>query len=192
MSLLQKVLDTVASLSEEVLRGVDTEFKNVYLPENKLLLLPGEVNDNLYFVEAGVLRAFYYHGTEELTSWMVAEGAFAYSVQSFLRQIPSLEGIQTWEPCRLRVLSREGLHQLLTQYPELNAVMRQLTEQYLLRYDTRVHSLRGMTPLERWERFQVQYPELCGRVALKYIASYIDITPSTLSRVRTGRMKNKC
>lgn len=186
---MKELINGTEELSESVRSQIAEYWSRINLPANSLLLLEGDINDKIYFIEQGLARAFYYKNGKEYTSWIMQEGNFFYSAFSFLNQEPSFETIQLIEPSRLFFIRYTDLQKLLVENLEVNRTWRVLTENNLLRYDIQNRMLRSTTAEERLKKFIEDYPELYGRVPLKYIASYLDITPSSLSRLRSEEMK---
>lgn len=159
----------------------------------------GQVNDKMYFVENGVLREFSYQDQEQdldenedqtITHWLMSENNFVYLVESFLDQKPSTLALEVIEKAKLWVISKQNMDKLYLEFPQLNLVGRLMVEQYLKKYEIYIGMLR-QSPKARLNWFYNFHPELTNRVPLKYIATYLNITPSTLSRVRKRLLSKK-
>ena len=159
----------------------------------------GQVNDKMYFVENGVLREFSYQDQEQdldenedqtITHWLMSENNFVYLVESFLDQKPSTLALEVIEKTKLWVISKQNMDKLYLEFPQLNFVGRLMVEQYLKKYEIYIGMLR-QSPKTRLDWFYNFHPELANRVPLKYIATYLNITPSTLSRVRKRLLSKK-
>lgn len=160
-------------------------------PRGSLLLMQGDVSDKLYFVETGLVRGFYEWTGKEYTAWFAQDGDFACSVRSFFTQDPSFETIQLLEESTLSFLRYQDIETAITaNTTDMQEFIRLLTEQYLLQHESRVRMLRGMSAKERWDIFTTHHPALYCRVPLQYIASYLDLTPATLSRLRNPNMSH--
>ncbi|WP_266369248.1 Crp/Fnr family transcriptional regulator [Tellurirhabdus rosea] len=160
------------------------------LPRGTLLLQPGQVCNQLWFVEKGLARAFYLEEDKELTSWFMAEEEFIISVYSFFSQQPAYEFIELLEDSTIVAISFQNLQRLYDQFPEFNRVGRVLTETYYVRSEERTRQLRMQTAQERFEQLMATSPHLFNRVPLKQIASYLGMTPETLSRMRAKARRN--
>ncbi len=158
------------------------------LPKKTLLLRESKVCDRLYFIEKGMVRAFYRHDGQETTDWFMQEGDLIISVYSFYLQKPSFENIELLEDCTLVSIPYQDLQRIYQQYPEFNFVGRILTERYYVRGDEQAIDLRCKTAEERYEALLEKNPELFHRAHLKHIASFLGMAPETLSRLRA---KNK-
>ena len=153
-----------------------------------IIVKAGEVNDRLYFIEKGMVRSYYSieeNGTKtEVTSWFVGEFGFIHVPHSFIPQVPSVETIEMLEDTEMISITHKGLQELYDMVPEANYIGRILTEMYLVMYDERVRFLRMMSAQKRNEVFQAMFPDIYDRAPKKYIASFLGLSPETLSRVR--------
>lgn len=181
---LFQVLDTFYVLSEETKLALTACIKSRKYDKGSCILGQGTTNNKLYFLKKGVVRAFYYQGNKELTSWMFAEGALFISIYSFLTQTPSNESIEAIEDCELYYISNTDLQVLYQTHLDLNVVGRKLTEMYYIKMTEQASSLRMLPAKERYEYFLKTQGELLNRVPLGYVASYLGMSQETLSRVR--------
>ncbi|GAB3329223.1 Crp/Fnr family transcriptional regulator [Larkinella ripae] len=158
-------------------------------PKGAHLVTIGDVADRFFYIGTGLVRSYYYIDGKEVTSWIAAESDFAVSTQSFLKQEPSLEGIELLEDSQLLYISYPDLQRIYRNYPATNLIGRALSEKYLLVFDERIRSLRMLTAEERYYRFCQQHPGIGERVPLKHIASYLGLSRFTLSRLRGQKIK---
>jgi CRP-like cAMP-binding protein len=159
----------------------------------------GQVNDKMYFIENGMLREFSYQDKEQheeqdeeqtITHWLMSENNFVYLVESFLDQKPSTTALEVIEKAKLWVISKQNIDKLYIEFPQMNLVGRLMVEQKLKKYEIYIGMLR-QSPEARLDWFYHFHPEFANRVPLKYIATYLNITPSTLSRVRKRLFSKK-
>lgn len=173
-----------STLLDKTWDEIKCDFVSQKMPKGSILLMQGDVSDKLYFVNSGAVRGYYEWSGKEYTSWFAHDKQFACSIRSFFTQTPSVETIHLLEEtelCYFRYRDTEGDDAASCR---VNELMQLITEQYLLLYESRVRMLRGMSAQERWDVFTTNYPELYRRVSLQHIASYLDLTPSTISRLR--------
>jgi CRP/FNR family transcriptional regulator, anaerobic regulatory protein len=189
-------LERYATLSERSRNLILENTVLIEVPQNTQLIAVGDVCRDAYFVEKGVARVYYKEERNDelisVTSWFAQEGGLLSSINSFLTQKPSDEYIQILEDCTLRILPRTVLEQMWKESPEISQAFLRLYEHYLIVYERRIHHLiRQRDPLERYLFFLKIYPTLLNRVPHKYIASYLEMRPETLSRVRREMMERK-
>lgn len=151
------------------------------------LLQPGQVSDRLYFIEKGVVRGYYLKEGREVTAWFMREGDIVVSIVSFYTRQPASEYVELLEDAVVLSIGFDQLQQLYRDFPEFNVVGRLLTEKYYVLSERRSQNLRMQTAPERYAQLLAEFPDILGRVPLKYIASHLGISPETLSRLRGRR-----
>lgn len=148
----------------------------------------GEVNDQLHFIEKGLVRCLYFKeekkSKSEMTSWLINDFNFVYVPHSFIAQSPSVEAVETLEPTTTISISYAALQELYQKYHEAAYIGMLITQSYLVMYDERVRSIRMMSAQERHDSYLENFPDIYDRAPLKYIASFLGLTPETLSRIR--------
>ena len=189
-SLKQLILDNIP-LKEEELRIVLSFFSPISVAKGETLVSAGTICQNLYFIERGVLRMYYKKGESQITRYMASEGEFATALSSFLTQRPTKENMEAIEPSTLWVLSYTDLHTLYAQIPVWNIFSRRLLEEAYLENTLRMEGLITQTAEERYLTFIESNPELAMRVPQQYIATYLGITPISLSRIRAKIARSK-
>lgn len=176
-----RIYPTTLELQSEIMSST----KVVSYPKRALLADIGQIHKNIYFILAGAIRTYYLdRDHEDITSWLLFEGDLAISVYSFYNQAPSFEAMEALEDTRALVLSYDTLMQLYKKHLEFNFIGRTLTESYYIKSEEKANTLRMLSAKERYEQLVSLYPTILRRVPLRYIASYLGITQSTLSRIR--------
>jgi CRP-like cAMP-binding protein len=151
------------------------------------VLKPGHFNRNMCFITRGLLRAFYLEGDTEVSSWFMKEGDICVSIESFYDQRESYESIQALEDTELFYIDYEALEALYQEHAEFNAIGRVLTIKYLKLWAQQLYAIRMKSARERYDWLTSYHPDLLQRVPQKYIASYLDVTPETLSKIRSAK-----
>lgn len=155
--------------------------RKVSYPKGHLLLQPGDTSNKIWFVEEGIVREFFIPGKgREVTTQIVAANAFIYAPMSYLKEEPSCTVIEVIEKCRVIPIDKSDV----TEH-----FLRAVLEQTVLRAEKRFEILRLKRPDLRLEAFERLYPELCNRIPQYYVASLLNITPQTLSRIRSYRAR---
>lgn len=112
------------------------------------------------------------------------ENQFFSEHLSFLSQQPSLEYVEGLEDCELYFIYHEDLIRLYQEIQKFQQFGRLLMEHSFIRLKVYFHSLLHETAQERYLKLIETQPNIFQRIPLKYIASYIGITDSSLSRIR--------
>lgn len=177
-----------AAFTEEELHILSQFFKYISYEKDTIILDIGEINDKLYFVEEGVLQEFSYQEEDQTnTHWLMPEGSFVYSTVSFINEVPTEMGIKAIEKVKLLYITKADLQIIYEKVPQMERVGRLVTEQNLITYEKFLLLIRYRSSEEKLDWFEETFPTLVNRVPQKYIASYLNIRPETLSRVRAKR-----
>ena len=124
---------------------------------------------------------------ERSTSLLAAKSYFVISPTSFLKQLPSQEGFELLEDSLIVSLAYQDLQALYEAHPTARTISRMLVERYLQFLDVRVQILKLLTGKKKYEWFLRYHPELRNRVQDNHIASYLGMTPVSLSRIRAQK-----
>lgn len=155
------------------------------VPKNFRLVDLGQTAQEVYFINKGLLR-FYYLTDEgkEVTGFIFQENMFAGAHESFFSQVPSIQVLETLEDSALFVFSYEKLNQLFDEVPKMNVFVRKLLEMRMSFAQKVVASLIIHKPKDRYTSYQELHPGLENRIPQHILASYLGITPVSLSRIR--------
>lgn len=190
----QQLIDFIKSLhpiKDEIAEYIKKNSTEKKIPRGKILLEAGEVCEHYYFIKRGMVRGFIIEDGKEITTWICREGEVVTSIQNLLDIQAVGENIKTLEHCDLVIMPTSGILYLYDTYPEFNTVGRKLLERYYYDAQQRAIICRIPNAAKRYEHFLNTRPELVNRVPGKYIASFLNMTEETLSRVRSARTKNK-
>jgi CRP-like cAMP-binding protein len=157
------------------------------------VLREGEVSSRLYFIQRGVLRAYSIQDGVEISSWIKAEGEFVVSISSFYPQAPSLEFIHAVEDTEVFYISHSDLFFIYKRYLEFAYIGLMCTIPVLVEWDQRRLVFQVMKkPAQRFDWFMKTHANIIYRtpgVPDKYIASYLGMTPQTLSKIKSSYFK---
>lgn len=178
---IQRVFNT----SQEELDAIEKVMKTVHLDKNEYFLKDGEVCHTLAFIEKGSMRLYYESSEKEVCNDFFFENSVIGSFASFLSHSPSIVNIVAIENCELLVFDYDDVMTLIEQYPAFKKFSGIIMQEQLLRAERREAALLRNSPEERFKNLLEEHPKIFKRVPLRYIASYLAITPETLSRYRT-------
>ena len=182
--LIYRYIDQMIRLTEQERRLFENAFSFRQVPKKFLLIREGQVAREVFFINKGLLRLFYNKDGEEITGFIFREGLFASSYESFLRQSPSIQNLETLEDCELLVLTFDKLEALYEKLPKINVMTRKIAEQRFINGQMILSSFLLDSPEERYRKFEAAHGDLLLRVPHHIIASYLGITPVSLSRIR--------
>lgn len=154
------------------------------VPKKFRLVAVGDVSREAYFINKGATRLFFEKEGEEISANFMFENNFIASLESFLLQVPSRQAIDTLEDCELLVLSKQRLEELIARQPQFNLFSKAIAETAFIMLQRRASSFILDSPEERYMNMLQQRPEILERVPQHMIASYLGVTPVSLSRIR--------
>lgn len=183
---LIKALSSITEISPKLETALKTIAKKKSFAKNEILLNAGDNCREIYFVEKGAVRGYYFHEEKEITNWFALEGDFATSFYPFISQKKSYEVIQCLELCELLCINYNDLQQLYLDFPETERIGRIILEDYYSKLEERLINIQFKSAKERYNQLMENRPQIIQRVALGHLASYLGITQETLGRIRSG------
>ncbi|MCX6153644.1 MAG: Crp/Fnr family transcriptional regulator [Candidatus Kapabacteria bacterium] len=164
-------------------------FETKKIKKKSVLLHAGKVANEVYFIINGCIRLFCVKDGEELSTYFFTEKMFAGAYDSFISRKPSRHSIETLEDCQVLVLTYQALEELYAIFPKMNEFVRKsIEERFVILHDLFTsYILNG--PEERYLNLQKERPDLLNRIPQHQIASFLGITPVSLSRIRNRLVK---
>jgi CRP-like cAMP-binding protein len=178
------IFKTAVSLSDEDVNALLKHWRPLKLKRNEFLISKGEVEQHLYYVVRGSMRICYPHSTEEICVGFAYDTNLICSFPSFIRQKPSEYFIQALVGTELMAIRRKDFYNLFDLHPKLERAWRHLEEEALIGMIDREAELLTFTPEQRYGRLMKRSPHLFQIIPKKYIASYLRMSPETLSRIK--------
>jgi CRP-like cAMP-binding protein len=169
---------------QKLLGSIESEATTRTVNKGEFLLKEGETERWLYWVESGALRVFYLSDIEELTIRLGYTGSFINSLSSFIKETPSEFYVEAIRKTKLKLVSKKSLLDLAYRDMETLGQYTSLMELLVTQQIEREIDLLISSPAERLQRVLERSPNVFQEVPLKYIASYLRMTPETLSRIR--------
>jgi CRP-like cAMP-binding protein len=167
-------------------------FQRVLIPKKlrrkQLLSAQGDICQHIAFVNKGCLRSFVMDktGIEHVVQFAI-EGGTISDLTSFLNGSPANCYIEALEDSELLLMDKSGRESLMHSIPQFEKIIRGKLEENVIAHSFRVNSLLCQNAQERYITFINMYPKLVNRIPQHLIASYLGITPSFLSRIRTRK-----
>lgn len=187
---MTNIIDNMLSLcpvSEDTIQELKKCMILCRFPKKYQLIKENTFCKSAYFIEKGMTRSFWLVNGEEITTSFSWEGGIVFSMDEWYYNKPSEEFVETLEDVVVYKISLADLTRLFQTNIEL-ANWGRIIHQNEYRRLHRSHKERLTLPAkERYEEFKQQFPQICQRVKLRYIASYLGITLPTLSRLRAKK-----
>jgi len=152
-----------------------------------ILLHEGEIANTMHFIQKGCLRIWFNKDGKDITFQFFFEGQGVASIDSFLSNQPSMFTIESIEPSIVYSISKDKFEQLLLLYPDFKGNLQDFMFHRFKNYAYLFLSRIKDSPKERYEDLINNHPEIIKRIPQHYIASYLGITPISLSRIRNRK-----
>lgn len=190
--LLRKNIAEKVALTDEEFSALRHYFKEVKVKKKKDLLRVGEVCRQLAFVTKGALRSYTIdeQGYEKVVL-IALENYWIGDLMSFITGNPSSTAIEAMEDTELLVISNFDLERIYLEVPKMERFFRKLFEKAYINALGRYNSVVSDAAEIRYQNLFVSHPDIMQRIPLIYIASYLGVTPETLSRLRKKAMETK-
>jgi CRP-like cAMP-binding protein len=182
-------LQLFSHLPEEDSALILSAFEPRTFKEGETLFKGGKVCREMFFVCKGVLRIMVVNDKGmDVTHFFLTENRFCTILNSFNNEVMAEESIQAACDTEALAVSRERLLELYGRLPYLKDLITRITQQALLDKIAIRNAYLGEDSAARYRLFLEKQPDIARRVSLKDVASYLGITPQSLSRIRKGSM----
>lgn len=187
MDIIKTLLDKYkVQFSQESMMKFESILVKKEYHKDEMVLQEGTISRYLYIVEKGMVRQFYYKDGRDITEHFSCEGNIATCIESLFLQQPTRLLIEALEPSTLFLLDYDKWKKLCDDFPEINELYRAVMEYKLVVSQQKADSWRFENSRERYDRFCRELPSVSRRASVAHIASYLLMSPETLSRVRAG------
>ena len=152
-----------------------------------IILSEGEVCNNLLYIEQGLLRQYYVKHGKDVTEHLSYEGnGVVWCIESYFHQTPTHLLMEALEPSVVWEIPRDLMEDISDKNCDIAYLYRRFFEDSLILSQVKADMLRFESAKERYSRLMQLFPEIIKRAPLTYIASYLQMSLETLSRVRSS------
>jgi CRP-like cAMP-binding protein len=181
---LKEFITKYVTLSDVELEDIINVFKSKVIKKNDYLLKQGEICKDLVFVQRGCLRLYYLKDDIEVSVWFAFQQSSAIEIYSFISENPSNYFLQAIEESEVLYLSKRELNKLYQYQPKMQEMMRNFWEDVILNLINRFTALQKDSAEKRYLDLLNKQPDYLETIPQKYLASFIGVTPTSLSRIR--------
>ena len=183
---IKSYLDQIATISDADWTFFTTKLKRREFSKKAIILQIHDIENHISFIESGVVRLFIpkEDPEKEITFGFSFKNQFISAYDSFLTQTPSAYQLQALTDTTLLSINYNDLQAVYKTTQIGNFIGRLTAERLFLLKSKREQQLLNLTAEERYLKLFKERPELLKAIPLKYISSYIGVTPQALSRIR--------
>ena len=187
---LNKFIANYVDLSDAEMEVVTSRFNKKTIKRNGYLLRQGDICRDLVFVSKGCLRLYYIKNDVEISVWFSFQDSSSIEINSFISETASNYFIQAIEDTEVLFLSKAALKRLYRILPATHEFMRKYWEDVVLNLLNRFTALQN-DPAEQRYLDLLNKTDLLNKLPQKYLASFIGVTPTSLSRIRKQMAENR-
>ena len=187
---LKKFISRFVTLSDAELEEVANKFKSKSIKKNSYLLREGDTCKDFIFVQKGCLRLYYVKDDIEVSVWFAFQHSSAIEIYSFISENPSEYYLQAIEDSEVLYIPKTELKKLYQHQPKMQEMMRNFWEAVLLDLISRFIALEKDSAEKRYLDL-LNNSDYLETIPQKYLASFIGVTPTSLSRIRKKILKGR-
>ena len=150
------------------------------------ILQEGEVCRNISYIEKGLVRQFYFKNGKEVTEHLGVDHSIFMCIESLFKEEPTRLQVEALEPTLVYALPKAKLEAAAMRNVNIQMLYRKSLEESLIQSQIHADLVRFESAPNRYKRLCDLSPQVVLRAPLTYIANYLQMTPETLSRIRSG------
>ncbi|MBP7856859.1 MAG: Crp/Fnr family transcriptional regulator [Prevotella sp.] len=196
---MKELQNTTRDIARELARKYSTMthdeldiLESILVPKKyakgEMILREGEVCRDIYYIEKGLVRQYYYKNDKELTEHIGADGEIFMCIESLFKEEPTHLEVEALENTIVYCMPRTKLEQVALHNVNIQILYRKILEESLIISQVHADLVRFETAQNRYQRLCKLKPQVVLRAPLVFIASYLQMTPETLSRVRAAKV----
>ena len=193
---MREMSNTTRDVARELARKYSTMthdeldiLESVLIPrkyaKGEMVRSEGEICTSIIYIDKGLLRQFYLKNGKEVTEYLAVEGSIMMSIESLFKEVPSVQQIEAIEPTIVYELPKKRLEEVALHNVNIQILYRKILEESLIVSQVHADLVRFESAENRYRRMCKISPQIALRAPLLFIASYLQMTPETLSRVRS-------
>jgi CRP-like cAMP-binding protein len=187
--IIEDIIQSVHLLPKPILEDVLRYFQHLEYPKNYFLLKPGKPCKHIWFMTKGAVRYYYTNEQgKEMNTWFSMDRQVIADTSSLVKKEPSQESIQLLEDSEMYSIEYTALQTLIQKHHAFSLWYVKLVEShYIAQIEDRLTDLQFLDAKQRYQKLLSVYPDITNRISLGNIASYLNITQETLSRIRARK-----
>ncbi len=196
---MKEMQNTTRDIARELARKYSTMthdeldiLESVLVPmkfaKNEMILKTGEVCRNIYYIDRGLIRQFYFKNGKEVTEHLGVDHSIFMCIESLFREEPTRLQVEALEQTIIYALPKEKLEEVALHNVNIQILYRKILEESLILSQIHADLVRFESAQDKYKKLCKSSPQIVLRAPLVYIASYLQMTPETLSRVRSATL----
>lgn len=175
-----------STMTHDELDVLESVLVPIKFAKGEMILSEGEICENIYYIEHGLIRQFYFKNGKQITEHLGEDHTIFMCIESLFREEPTKLQVEALEPTLVYALPKHRLEQVALHNVNIQILYRKILEESLIISQIHADLVRFETAQDRYKRMCKLSPQVILRAPLVYIASYLQMTSETLSRVRAS------
>jgi CRP-like cAMP-binding protein len=181
---IKNVTNAIVPIEPEAWRDYEQYFSVRTLKKNEVLWSDKDVCKHIIFINKGLLKYYYYNDDKEIIGQFIFENQYYTDYYSFISQNPCAVNHSALEETEIIMIPRPAIYSLYDKHKSFERLGRLIAEQnFIVSMKTQL-KLKSLSPEEKYLNLITERPKVVERVPLNMIASYLNMTPEHLSRIR--------
>lgn len=175
-----------STMTHEELDVLESLLLPIKYGKGEKILQEGEICRNISYIERGLIRQFYFKNGKEVTEHLGVDHSIFMCIESLFKEEPTRLQVETLEPTLVYALPKARLEAAAMRNVNIQMLYRKILEESLIQSQIHADLVRFESAPNRYKRLCDLNPQVVLRAPLTYIANYLQMTPETLSRIRSG------
>ena len=173
-----------STMTHEELDLLESILVPMKFAKNEMILKEGDICENIYYVDKGLVREFYFKNGKEVTEHLGVDRSIIMCIESLFREVPTHLQIEALEPTTVYAMPKKKLEEVALHNVNIQILYRKILEESLILSQVHADLVRFETAQDRYKKLCKLNPQVVLRAPLVFVANYLQMTPETLSRVR--------
>ena len=184
-------LSDIYSLSHSDIEVLISHMTPVSFSKGDFMVREGQRNSNFYILKSGVIRSFRENEGEEIALWFASAGEVIIQVWGYCKDAPSEENFECETSCELYAISKAEIDTLCSESLHFSNMIRRIFESHsMIMEEFLLFFADHKSAEQRYLAMLKRHPDIFNQVSLKKLASFLYITPQSLSRIRAVLKRN--
>lgn len=175
-----------STMTHEELDVLESLLVPIKYGKGEKILQEGEICRNISYIERGLIRQFYFKNGKEVTEHLGVDHSIFMCIESLFKEEPTRLQVEALEPTLVYALPKARLEAAAMRNVNIQMLYRKILEESLIQSQIHADLVRFESAPNRYKRLCDLDPQVVLRAPLTYIANYLQMTPETLSRIRSG------
>ncbi|OJJ20177.1 hypothetical protein BKI52_17035 [marine bacterium AO1-C] len=183
MQILEEYIKSKIDIDQELLPAIVSLFRGKNFTRDQEVIRVGQYVKDYYFIATGGVRIVVETESKEITSWIIFENNFFSDLESLKNEQPAKGKILALDDTTILTIPAKKMYELFDQYPQWQKFGRLIIEDAFLNVVDTLMTFQAMDAESRYLNL-LRKSDAVNKIPLKQLASYLGITPTSLSRIR--------